>query len=131
MEAALRARLLGQAAITSIVKKRIDWGDRPQGRPLPAITLELIDDPLAQHMSGIQALQSSLVQIDVWADDYLEAKELMGLVLAELVPAAVQDQVNFGRAFVQRRRATHEFTGADTVYRRSADIMVWHSPAAA
>ena len=52
MEEALRARLLGAAGLTAIVDRRVDWGVRAQGAPMPAVTLNVITGAATMHMAG-------------------------------------------------------------------------------
>lgn len=135
MEGALRARLIAAPAVIAAVWKApttnvpaIYWVTRPQGTGLPAITLQIIDDPREQHMKDVQGLQSTLVQIDVWATTYAQGKALKEAVIAALLPAETSNGIKFGRAFV-RSRDLSERVETQLIYRPSMDFTIWHSPA--
>ena len=120
-ERALRSRLLAAAPIAAFVSARVDWDERPQGKPLPAITLQTIDEPTVQHFDGIDRTQEALVQIDAWAATAADRKALKDAVIATLVPAQTQDGVRFQRGFV-RTRTGSEQTESGTVFRASMDF---------
>jgi hypothetical protein len=126
MEGALRARLLAAAPVAALVGDRVYWVDRPQAETLPAITLQIIDEPREQHMGGFQAMQSVVVQLDVWAASYSSAKALKEAVIAALVPAASGNGIDFRRAFV-RARDLSERTETAFIYRPSLDFTFFYS----
>jgi hypothetical protein len=115
MQQALKTRLLADATISDLVGTRVDWDARPQGKPLPAITLSKID-PRAQHMGGPQATRNTIIQVDCWASKASDAHTLAEAVVAELQPAATVGGVNFLGAFLTDTSMTEE-TDNGTVYR--------------
>jgi hypothetical protein len=121
MQGALRARLLAAATVTARVAQRVYWVDRPQATALPAITLQIIDEPRDQHMAGFQDLRQALVQVDAWAATYAEAAALKEAVITALVPAHSGDGVDFRRAFV-RTRDLFERTETQAFHRASMDF---------
>lgn len=142
METALRARLAAAAPIDALIWKSetgvpaIHWVERPQGGGLPAITLQVIPTPRVQSMEGFVGLQSTQVQIDVWAASYGQKKTLAEAVVAAVVPATTINGIRFERAFVERmgdRSATDTRTqgqdGLPFIHRTEIDLIVWHSPA--
>lgn len=130
MEEAFKARLLADSDIRAKVNTRVDWGDRPQAKGLPAITLETISDPRPQHMAGVQELRSTFVQVDVWSLDKLEARDLRELVIAASLPAGTVGATRFGRSFVENTHSSWEKTDNAIVYRERIDLTVWHAAAA-
>ena len=132
-EGALRARLLAASPVTTLVGQRVYWVDRPQAAGLPAITLQIIDQERAQHMQGVQGLQSALVQIDGWAADieggpsgYAQGKALKEAIIAALLPEETSNGVKFGRAFV-RSRDLSERTETQFIHRPSMDFTFFYS----
>lgn len=128
-EGALRARLTGAAAVTAIVAQRIYWVDRPQAQPLPAITLQIIDEPRDQHMGGFQNLQFVLVQIDIWATTYAQGKALKEAVIAAVTPEVTANGIEFGTATNIRIRDLSERTETQFIHRPSIEARFNYSPA--
>ena len=120
MKTALRSRLLADATISGLVGTRIDWGLRPQGKPLPAITLTLLPTPRDYHMGGAQHTQHYLVQIDCWAASYASAEAVRQAVIAEMEPASG----SFQGSFVQRDHDMPERTETGEIHRASLDFKV-------
>jgi hypothetical protein len=120
VKAALRARLLADGTISGLVGTRIDWGLRPQGMPLPAITLTLIPTPRDYHMGGAQRTQHYLVQIDCWASSYASADAVRQAVIAELEPASG----SFQGSFVQRDHDMPERIETSEIHRASLDFKI-------
>lgn len=130
MEADLRARLTGDPTVKAAVKaSAIAWGDRPQASGLPAITLDFIDDARPQHMTDFQAVRGTQVQVDVWADDKLTARDLREAVIAALAPTANIGATSFRRSFVDRVGSSFESVETAIVYRERIDFTIWHAAA--
>lgn len=128
MEAALRARLIGDTAVAALVGSRVSWVQRPQAADYPAITLQMIDDPREQHLKGVQTLQKALVQIDVWATTHKQGWTIKEAVIAALLPEATQSGVKFWRSFVTSRDLSEQ--GATRfIFRPSLDFTINYSPA--
>ena len=126
MQAALRARLVGQTGAAS----RIYWLDRPQGTDLPAITLQTISADRPRTYGGMQGLRLSRVQMDVWANSYAEGRTVFEAAVAALIPSRLDsngiffDHINFeGEADLTERLETK------IIYRTRVDLLVWHQPA--
>lgn len=125
-EGALRARLTADATVAALVGNRVYWVTRPQADGLPAITLQIIFEDRAQHMKGVQGLQSTIVQIDGWASSYGQGKALKEAIIAALLPAETSNGVTFGRAFV-RSRDLSERTETQLIHRPSLDFTFFYS----
>jgi hypothetical protein len=125
MQAALRARLLAAAPVTSLVAQRIYWVSRPQTTTLPAITLQTISDERPQHLKGFQALRPSRIQVDVWTDTYAMGRTITEAVIAALVPENSANSIRFDRALVDGVRDLGEQTDTKFIHRTSIDLIVW------
>lgn len=85
MEEDLHALLLAAASVTALVgPASINWRRHPQGRPLPAIVLRVINDRPDYALSDTTDRSVARVQIDCWALSYAEAKAVSRAVLAVL-----------------------------------------------
>jgi hypothetical protein len=120
MQTELRARLLADATIAGLVGTRIDWGLRPQGKALPAISLTLIPTPRDYHMGGAQQTQFYRVQVDCWASNYKDAHTLRDAVIAELEPASA----SFFGSFVERSADMPELTGMGEIHRAMLEFKI-------
>lgn len=125
MQAALRARLLAAAPVTSLVAQRVYWVDRPQAAALPAVTLQTISDERPQHLKGFQALRSTRVQLDVWGDTYSQCRAIAEAAIAALVPEHRGNGIRFDRALVDGPRDLGEQTDTKFIHRTSIDLIVW------
>lgn len=122
MKTALRSRLLADGTIAGLVGTRVDWGLRPQGKPLPAISLTMIPTPRDYTMEAAQVTQIYRVQVDCWAATYASADAVRQAVIAELEPASG----SFLGAFVQRDQDMPERTDAGEIHRASLDFKIIH-----
>ena len=85
MEIAFRALLTGSAAVTALAPaSQINFGTHPQGKPFPAIVLNLVSDAGGHTLTGVDGLSNGRVQVDCYADDYGAAKTLSHAVRAVL-----------------------------------------------
>ena len=125
-QSGVRSRLLTDAAVAAAVLTRIDWGQRPQGSPYPAIVLQTISDSRPVHLKDYQTTRSTLVQMDVYATTYAAALSIARAAIAVLkVPATVSGKV-FGPSFVDSQRDTVEPSGTTNIHRQSVDFNIWH-----
>lgn len=99
-QAALRTLLLADGPLAALVSTRIDWVERPQGKALPAVTLQCIADAHDQNLKGFEDLQPARVQYDVWADSYSDAAAVKNALIAAAVPAHEGNGHIFARAMV-------------------------------
>lgn len=125
MQADLRSRLLGETDAAN----RVYWVDRPQLSDLPAITLQTIDEGREQILSGFGGLQESRVQLDVWGDNYASVQTVADEAIIAVVPAGSQGGTAFSRTMIELLRDLSEATETKTVFRKSMDLILHHSPA--
>lgn len=135
MYQALRSRLLTGDGMAALVSNRVDWDERPQGKPLPAITLQVVTDPDEQTYEGPQILRSTLVQMDIWAIDRATTVAIKKAALPAILPAIRMDAIRFEQSFVSDSQDTTETAtvssiGTSTVFRTRVDLRVWSAPIA-
>jgi len=133
MYQALRSRLLTGDGMAALVSNRVDWDLRPAGKPLPAITLQVITDPDEQTYEGPQVLRSTLVQMDIWAIDRATTVAIKKTALPAILPAVRMDGIRFEQSFVNDSQDTTETAtvssiGTSTVFRTRVDLRVWSAP---
>lgn len=128
MEAALLARIKADATVAGLVGTRVTWVDRPQTTALPAITLQTIVAPRAQHMGGMQDTQQATVQADVWAKSYGSARAIREALIAAVSPATEHGGVAFDRAFSASRDGGEDVSGT-FVHRHKIDFRLTYAPA--
>ena len=128
MEEALRAYLLAQNGVSSVVTDRAYWNMRPQGAALPALVLQVIDRSPAYAMDGNSALAETRVQVDCYGPSYSSAK---------LLARAVRDPLD-GKRFTQSSIRFEAFrlderdlseagtTEGERIHRISLDFQIWH-----
>lgn len=118
VEEAVRAQLLATSAVTDLVGTRIYMLVLPQKPTLPAIRVQLIDNPEDYHLRGPVDLTPARVQVDVYAhaatsgnDPYASASAIAEQVNAALI-AAPWSTGSPGRqiagAFRKSRRTMYE-----------------------
>lgn len=142
MEEALRAYLKaddGVKALTGGASARVDWGARPQGSALPAISLHLISAPRTYHMRGRVRLVGTLVQMDCWADSFAAAKALARALAGQGGARGALDRLNenppagIDSAVIENERGpSFDPPGSITstnLYRASLDVRVWSTTA--
>jgi hypothetical protein len=126
MQAALRARLVGQTGAAS----RVYWLDRPQGTDLPAITLQTISADRPRTHSGLQPLRLSRVQMDVWANSYAEGRTVFEAAVAAVVPTKLTaNGIFFDSIYFEGEADLTERLETKLIYRTRVDLLVWHQPA--
>lgn len=136
MEEALRDLLLGTAALTEMVGRRVDWGVRPQGDALPAITLERISGEVQMNTNAPSGWDVDRVQIECWGRTYKAAKDA-AQVLASPGGTSTPVGVLVGyrgerlglrlRTFIVGRRSDSDSDSKGPVHRSSIDVVVWSS----
>lgn len=126
METDLRARIRQDAVVAAIVGGAVDWGNRTA---LPAVTLTMIGGPIGSHMQGPQRLQFARVQIDCWAETYVQAAELARAVLTASMPRATVGGTYFRQASATHPRDLGEQVSTGFIHRQQLDLTVRYSPA--
>lgn len=128
VEAALRKRLLDDAAVSAIVDDRIYWEERIQGDNYPGITLQIFDEDRRQHLKGFDSLQPLFVQIDGWALTHATGKLIKDAAIACLVPQVTIEGFKFNRGFVRARDLTERSEALGrTIFRPSMDFTLNYS----
>lgn len=130
----ITARLLDSAPVTDIVDRRINWGIRPQGEPLPAVTLQVVSDPRPAHLKGLVGARFTRLQGDCWAETPLQALALAKALIDTLQPPATVGDKKFGNALVEGQRDLGESVGSGQasqssgtyIHRQSVDLLIWH-----
>lgn len=84
MQEDFRALLMNDPAVSVLCGARINYAEHPQGAPLPAIVLTLIDDAEGHHLKGPDGLSTGRVQVDCYADTYADAMQLARAVRAKM-----------------------------------------------
>lgn len=110
-------------AVAALVARRVYWDERPQGKPLPSITLQVISKVGGHTLDAPEDLKVARVQVDCWARSSDEADALEGAVEATL------DGYRGGAfqgVFLENTRGSREggTTEADRPFRVSMDFMV-------
>jgi hypothetical protein len=104
VETAVRARLLAASGVTALVSTRITQLVLPQKPTLPAIRVQLIDQPPFYHLRGDVRLMRSLVQVDCFG------AEIVGYTAVEAIADAV-DAALTGQPFALGSPTEIEITG--------------------
>lgn len=128
-QGALRARLATAAPVVALVAQRIYWVDRPQLSALPAITLQTISELRDHHFSGLDGLDMSRVQIDVWSLTYVGAQQIKEAVLAVLLLENTSNGIYFARSFIDTIRDLGERVETQFIHRASIDLITHHNTA--
>lgn len=85
MEEAFRALLLANAPLLALISAdRLVFGDAPQGRAYPLITMITVSGAQGHTMKGPDGLFQGRVQVDCLAQSMIEAKRLGRAVVAAL-----------------------------------------------
>ena len=120
---ALRAYLLSKTEIAGIVGGRIYPVILPQDVVLPAISYQLITQPVELNVTG-EYRRSAYFQIDCWAKNYLDAVSLCDKVESALNGySGSMGSVNAILAYISARRDMHDETVEE--YRAAVDTTIW------
>lgn len=127
-------RLLDSADVGAIADNRVNWGLRPQGEPLPAVTLQVVSDPRTVHLKGRDSGRYTRLQADCWSETLIQALALAAAVIATLEPPATVSGKKFGNALIDGQRDLGENVGSGSdaqssgkfIHRQSVDLLIWH-----
>jgi hypothetical protein len=128
---ALLARLRAAAPVTALIGAKSYWEQAPQTTATrPYVTLLDVTSLRPQILKSWD-LEASRIQIDVWATSYLSKNTIMEAVLTALVPGHTTNGHTFQRAEVALgpRDITGERDGTTPVFRKTADLIIHHTPA--
>lgn len=80
----LRAFILADSTVLSLVSARMYPHKLPQSPTVPAISYEVISEVRGHTMGGRDKLPATRVQIDAWATTYAQASQLGDAILFRL-----------------------------------------------
>lgn len=83
-EAVLYETLRNNAGLVDLVEDRIFPIVIPQGTPLPCVTYQRLSGIPANTLSGHSGLEKIDLEIDAWARNYFEAKDVAKAVRAAM-----------------------------------------------
>ncbi|MEP9401861.1 tail completion protein gp17 [Sphingomonas silueang] len=130
VEEALRALLLSTAPLAALVGRRVDWGLRPQGDPLPGLTLQRISDAPVMNLAGPSGWSRARIQLDAWGRTFKEARDIGDLLAGRggLLVGLRRDVAGIRlRGFVVVRRSGTDSTRTDPIHRDSIDLMLTYT----
>lgn len=124
--AALRRRLLDDAAVAGIVGARIFWGIVPPDTPTPYLRLQVISDPRPQLLDDYEDGRTTRVQCDAFADTHAEAVAAAQALIAAVATPATVAGVAFGNCRADGPRDLGEDTDRGFKHRASTDLLAEH-----
>lgn len=135
--AALRERALADAPLVALLRdytptggtptKTVFLDDRPQGSPMPALLIVIIDDGRPQHLKGF-GLAPGRVQLDSFGSTTKAAWAVIDAAITALVPGGTFFGHKFGRTDVSiGPRSLPERVSSTTVFRVSMDLIFHHA----
>lgn len=131
MEEALTSLLLGDGRVSLLAGDRVNWVRTPQAVKLyPRAVLQVISGDADTTNEGPSGLESARVQIDSYGESYASAKDLSTAILAVLSGyRGVVAGVRIHGGFVDSKRDLPASDNGEVkhLFRRSADILIWHS----
>lgn len=118
---AVRALLLADASVAALVGTRVYPLSAPQGAARPFLVVTSVSDVPATTMNGLPAdlLRNARVQVDSYAETYLEAHALFEAVNNEV---AALSGPTISAVLLSASDMRDDETG---LYRKSADFSVW------
>lgn len=134
VEQAVRERLLADAPLAALVGTRVYMLKLPQKPTLPAVRVQLVDEPKEYHLRGEDGATRARVQVDAYqyetaSDPYDSVSDVADAAHAALSGTTFTDatspaSVEVTGAFRQSRRVLYE---ADEfrLIRISQDFTVW------
>lgn len=131
MEEALTSLLLADARVRYLIGDRLHWGRLPQGvAARPYGILQVISGLPDYVNSGASGLEQSRIQVDGYADTALLARDVAAAITHVLeVFKGTVGGVQLQGGFISGRRdfQVDAAGGSARLYRRSTDILIWHS----
>lgn len=130
MEEAITALLLASPQLKQLVSNRVHWDLAPQGVARPYIILQLVSDVPNQTNEGRSGFEQSRLQIDAYAEQVAQAKAIVSAAAGVLEKTKGNHAGIFLQgAIIDQRRSLPAvtYTAQQPVFRRSADMIIWHS----
>lgn len=134
VESAVVAKLKATSAVTALVSTRIYLLKLPQKPTLPAIRVQLIDDPQTKHLRGPNGMTAARVQVDAYqAETAVDPYGSVDSISEAVNDALVYEGFTVAGIKVQSaervdRRAMREADELNLV-RMLQDFRVWSAPA--
>lgn len=131
MEEDLIAALLGNGAVNALVGVNIYWVKADDVVSKPYVILNRISGVRDTTMSGASGLVSSRVQVDCWADYYLDAKKVARAIEGALSGRRFrQGNTEFRGFFLVAERDGYDHSDTpDKLHGTSLDFTIWHRSA--
>ncbi len=127
-------RLVDDTAVSTLVNDRVYQLVLPQGATLPAIRVQLIDDPQTKHLRGPNGLTAARVQVDAYDEEGSghDPYTVVASVAEAVNTALVMEPFEIGAVQVQcatrvDKRAMHDADELNIV-RILQDYIVWSKP---
>jgi hypothetical protein len=127
MDEALRAKLLANTALAGMVAK-IVWDERPESGALPAVVLTLVAPGREYTHDGWDGLDATLVQVDVWAEEPTDARDIAKAIIAAIEPAEEVGGYMIGPCFLESESADTDTLNGKPLFRRRQDWTVMNAP---
>ncbi len=128
MEEAFTNLLLGDAGVTALCGDRIHWGIQPDGvQVFPYVNLTLISDPVVYYLDGEAGVQRARIQLDAWAESYLDAVAVQRAVRSLLSGyLGTVGSIAFSGISVETGRDLDGLSPGDAqqLFGRSVDVLV-------
>lgn len=109
VEVAICEQLLAASGLTALVGSRIYHVKLPQKPTLPAVRVQLIDEPRDYHLRGVHGSTRALVQVDAYAAEVSATAGYDPKATVDAVAAAI-DAALSGQRFTNGSPATIEIT---------------------
>lgn len=126
MEAALISWLLAQPAVAALCANRVTPLPRPEGEPLPAVTLQLIFGGTRALYGGDDQLQGWRLEFACWANSRAIAVALADEVRLALAAPFEHGGIAFLGAFLRGAHGDGDMVAGEYVHRAVLDMMIWH-----
>lgn len=113
------ATLAASSDLAVVVSTRIYLNETDQSKPMPQITLTDVSDNPLNDMQGEAQTFNERIQIDVYANQYSESKDI-----TDLVKAALAAETNYSAV----RISTQKIKDLETqIHRWITDYSLWYS----
>lgn len=131
IEAALVAHLLGTAAVTSLVERRIKPQPAPQGSTYPHVTYITVSDvQMSRGNLGRTALREARVQFDAWGKTLESANQVAKELTRALDPVRGADEPHGIPLTVHPTAVVHNGREAQRITFDESELQVAGDPAA-
>ena len=121
---------LQQATSVAALAKSVSWVTRPTKAQMPGVTLQKLSPGRAYSFKAPVGTSGTYVRFDFWGQNVRDVKPLFEAVRAVMEVPADVGATSFGMSFVEAERdmPAEEVPELGTVYRLTADFLVWWQP---